>query len=287
MSTERGQVRKMAIKVYKRNTAGRRNMSIVKSDTVTDKKPEKSLVVGQSRKAGRSGGKISVRHQGGGHKQKYRMVDFHQEKVGIPGRIAAIEKDPNRSAFIALVVYADGEKSYVLASDGMRTGDSIVAGPDAPVKNGNRTKVKNIPTGTIISNIELFPGHGGQIVRSAGAGATLTAVDEKNAQVKLPSGEIRMISNECYATVGQMSNFEHSAMTIGKAGRSRWMNKRPTVRGSAMNPVDHPHGGGEGRQGIGLKHPKTPWGKPALGKKTRKKAKYSNKFIIKRRTKRK
>jgi len=277
----------MSIKIYKRNHAGRRNMSVVKSELVTRKKPEKSLLGAQKSKAGRSLGKISVRHQGGGHKQRYRIIDFKQDKFDIPGVIAAIEKDPIRSAFIALVHYRDGEKRYILASEGMKTGNAIICSAKAPIKNGNRTKVKNIPVGTIISNIEMFPGRGGQVVRSAGSGATLTAVDEKNAQVKMASGEIRLMSNECYATIGQVSNFEHNAINIGKAGRKRWMGVRPTVRGTVMNPVDHPHGGGEGRQGIGLKHPKTPWGRPALGKKTRKKKRYSNKFIIKRREKRK
>jgi large subunit ribosomal protein L2 len=276
----------MAIKIYKRNTAGRRNMSIVKSDMITDKKPEKSLLAKKISKAGRSHGKISVRHQGGGHKQRYRLVDFMQNKFDIPGKVAAVERDPNRSAFIALVFYKDGEKRYIMATEGLKVGQEIVVSEKAPVKSGNRAKLKNIPVGTIVCNVELFPGRGGQIVRSAGSGATLTAVDEKSAQIKMPSGEIRMFSNECYATIGQMSNFENNAVTIGKAGRSRHMGIRPAVRGSAMNPVDHPHGGGEGRQGIGLKHPKTPWGKPALGKKTRKKYKYSNKYIIKRRIKR-
>lgn len=277
----------MAIKIYKRNTAGRRNMSIVKSEMVTDKKPEKSLLASQKSRAGRSLGKISVRHQGGGHKQRYRVVDFMMDKFGIPGKIAAIERDPNRSAFIALVNYRDGEKRYILASEGMKAGMEIICAENAPVKSGNRLKVKNIPVGNIISNIELFPGNGAQIIRSAGSGATLTAVGDEDAQLKMSSGEIRIVSKECYATIGQVSNFEHNAITIGKAGRSRWMGIRPGVRGSAMNPVDHPHGGGEGRQGIGLKHPKTPWGKPALGKKTRKKQRYSNKFIVKRREKRK
>jgi len=254
---------------------------------VTDKKPEKSLLASQKSRAGRSLGKISVRHQGGGHKQRYRVVDFMMDKFGIPGKIAAIERDPNRSAFIALVNYRDGEKRYILASEGMKAGMEIICAENAPVKSGNRLKVKNIPVGNIISNIELFPGNGAQIIRSAGSGATLTAVGDEDAQLKMSSGEIRIVSKECYATIGQVSNFEHNAITIGKAGRSRWMGIRPGVRGSAMNPVDHPHGGGEGRQGIGLKHPKTPWGKPALGKKTRKKQRYSNKFIVKRREKRK
>lgn len=275
----------MAIKVYKRNTAGRRNMSVVKPDNLTDQKPEKSLLSKLSRKYGRSKGKISVRHKGGGHKRRYRLVDFKMDKLGIPGKIVSIEKDPNRSALIALVNYKDGEKRYVLASDGMKVGIEIISGENAPIKKGNRTKLKNIPVGTIISNVEIFKGKGGQVVRSAGSGATLMATDEKMAQIKLSSGEIRLADKECYATIGQVSNFEHGSINIGKAGKSRWLGKRPAVRGSAMNPVDHPHGGGEGRQGVGLKHPKTPWGKPALGKKTRKKFKYSNKFILKRRKK--
>lgn len=275
----------MAIKVYKRNTAGRRNMSVVKPDNLTDQKPEKSLLSKLSRKYGRSKGKISVRHKGGGHKRRYRLVDFRMDKLDIPGKIVSIEKDPNRSALIALISYKDGEKRYVLASDGMKVGIEIISGENAPIKKGNRTKLKNIPVGTIISNVEIFKGKGGQVVRSAGSGATLMATDEKMAQIKLSSGEIRLADKECYATIGQVSNFEHGSINIGKAGKSRWLGKRPAVRGSAMNPVDHPHGGGEGRQGVGLKHPKTPWGKPALGKKTRKKFKYSNKFILKRRKK--
>jgi large subunit ribosomal protein L2 len=277
----------MAIKIYKRNTAARRNMSIVKSSMISGQKPEKSLLAKRIRRAGRSGGKISVRHQGGGVKQRYRVVDFTQDKFGIWGRVASIEKDPVRSAFIALINYEDGEKRYILAPEGLKTDQKIISKEDAPIKIGNRAKVKNIPVGTVISNLELFPGKGGQAVRSAGSGAVLTAVDQKTAQIKMSSGEIRLISNDCYATIGQVSNFEHNSITVGKAGRKRHMGVRPGVRGSAMNPVDHPHGGGEGRQGIGLKHPKTPWGKPALGKKTRKKYKYSNKFIIKRRSKRK
>jgi len=244
------------------------------------------LLTKKTSKAGRSNGKISVRHQGGGHKQSYRIVDFKMNKFGIPGKIVAIEKDPNRSSFIALVNYVDGEKRYVLASEGMKEGLEIICAENAPIKLGNRAKIKNIPIGTIISNVEMFPNKKGQLARSAGSSVTLNAViEDGTAQLKLGSGEIRMVSSECYATIGQVSNFEHNAIKIGKAGRSRWMGKRPAVRGSAMNPVDHPHGGGEGRQGIGLKHPKTPWGKPALGKKTRKKKRYSNKFIIKRRSK--
>lgn len=274
----------MAIKIYKKNNAGRRFMSVVKPEGVTDKAPEKSLLAAYKKKAGRSGGKISVRHHGGGHKRRYRVVDFRQDKLGIPGRIAHLEKDPNRSALIALVHYADGEKRYVLATNGMKQGQTVISAENAPIENGNRLLLKNIPIGTIICNIEMQVGKGGQIVRSAGSLATLMALDGPMAQVKLSSGEIRMISKECFATLGQVSNFEHSAERIGKAGRARHLNHRPTVRGTAMNPVDHPHGGGEGRQPLGM-HPKTPWGKPALGKKTRKRKKASNKYIIKRRTK--
>lgn len=274
----------MAIKIYKKNTAGRRNMSVVKPEGVTEKAPEKSLLAKYKKRAGRSNGKISVRHQGGGHKRRYRVIDFRQDKLNVPGRIAHLEKDPNRSALIALVHYRDGEKRYVLATNGMKQGQEIISGESVPVVNGNRMLLKNIPVGTTICNIEMKVGKGGQIVRSAGSSATLMALDGPMAQIKLASGEIRLISKECYATLGQVSNFEHSAERIGKAGRSRWMNRRPTVRGSAMNPVDHPHGGGEGRQPIGM-HPKTPWGKPAMGKKTRRSKKQSNKYIVRRRSK--
>jgi large subunit ribosomal protein L2 len=274
----------MAIKIYKKNHAGRRNMSIVKPEGITDKAPEKSLLAAYKKRAGRSNGKISVRHQGGGHKRRYRVIDFRQDKLNVPGKIAHLEKDPNRSALIALVHYRDGEKRYILATDGMKQGQEVIAGESVPVVNGNRMLLKNIPVGTTICNIEMKVGKGGQIVRSAGSQAVLMALDGPMAQIKLASGEIRLISKECYATLGQVSNFEHSAERIGKAGRSRWMNRRPTVRGSAMNPVDHPHGGGEGRQPIGM-HPKTPWGKPALGKKTRKRKNPSNKYIVRRRIK--
>jgi large subunit ribosomal protein L2 len=274
----------MAIKVYKRNNAGRRNMSVVKPEAVTDRAPEKSLLAPLKKKAGRSHGKISVRHQGGGHKRRFRIVDFRQNKFDIPGVINSIEKDPNRSGLIALVFYVDGEKRYILATQKMRVGQTVVSGENAPIEDGSRLPLKNIPPGTIICNIELKVGKGGQIVRSAGSQATLMALDGPMAQVKLASSEIRLVNKECYATIGQVSNFEHSAVTIGKAGRARHMNKRPAVRGSAMNPVDHPHGGGEGRQPIGM-HPKTPWGKPALGKKTRKKKNPTNKYIVRRRNK--
>jgi large subunit ribosomal protein L2 len=274
----------MAIKIYKRNNAGRRNMSVVKPEAVTDRAPEKSLLAPLKKKAGRSHGKISVRHQGGGHKRRFRVVDFRQNKLGIPGKVASIEKDPNRSGLIALLHFVDGEKRYILATQKMRVGQTVLSGEDAPIEDGNRLPLRNIPTGTIICNIELKVGKGGQIIRSAGTQATLMALDGELAQVKLTSGEIRLVNKECYATIGQVSNFEHSAVAIGKAGRARHMNKRPAVRGSAMNPVDHPHGGGEGRQPIGM-HPKTPWGKPALGKKTRKKKNPTSKYIVRRRSK--
>lgn len=274
----------MAIKIYKRNTSGRRNMSVVKPDGVVDKAPEKSLLRPLTKKAGRSGGKISVRHQGGGHKRRFRVIDFKQNKFGIPGVVAALEKDPNRSAVIALIHYKDGEKRYILATGGMKVGQTVMSGENAPIENGNRVMLKNIPAGTTICNIEMKVGKGGQIVRSAGSQAKLMALDGELAQVKLASGEIRLIHKDCYATLGQVSNFEHSAEKIGKAGRSRWKNKRPAVRGSAMNPVDHPHGGGEGRQPLGM-HPRTPWGKLTLGKKTRKRNNPTNKYIVRRRNK--
>ena len=273
----------MAIKDYKKNHAGRRNMSIVKPVAVTDKAPEKSLTVALHRQFGRSHGKISVRHKGGGEKRRYRLVDFCQTQFpGIPATIVSIEKDPNRSALIALITYVNGAKSYILATENMRVGQTVICDAAAPVAPGNRLQLKNIPAGTTICNIELLVGKGGQIVRSAGCAATLMAIDATYAQVKLTSGEIRRINRECYATIGQVSNFEHGMETLGKAGRSRHLGRRPHVRGSAMNPVDHPHGGGEGRQPLGM-HPKTPWGKPALGKKTRRKKKASDRVIVKRR----
>ncbi len=275
----------MAIKVYKKNHAARRNMSIVKPIAVTDKKPEKSLCISLNKKAGRSNGKISVRHRQVGHKKLYRLVDFKQNKFDIPGTIIAIERDPNRSALIALVQYIDGEKRYVLATEGMRVGMKIVSGENAPLNEGNRTKLKNIVSSTSVSNIEMKRGKGGQIIRSAGSSALVMSVDDTYAQIKMPSGEIRLIDNECYATIGAVSNFEHNTVSIGKAGRARHMGKRPAVRGTVMNPVDHPHGGGEGRQPIGLKYPKTPWGKPALGVRTRKKSKSSDRYIVKSRHK--
>jgi large subunit ribosomal protein L2 len=276
----------MAVKVYKRNTAGRRKMSIVKAENLTDKKPEKSLVKALNKKVGRSHGTISMRYRGGGAKKKYRMIDFKMRKTGIESRIEAIEKDPNRSALIALLVDADGEKRYILATQNMKAGDKIIVDEKVPMNEGNRMMLKNIPIGTAVCNIEMVAGKGAQIVRSAGASALLQAIDNGMAQLKLPSTEIRLVREDCYATIGQISNFEHNIYRIGKAGRKRHMGRRPTVRGSAMNPVDHPHGGGEGTQPIGLKYPKTPWGKPALGVKTRKKKSASDKYIVRRRKKR-
>lgn len=277
----------MSVKVYKRNTAGRRGMSIAKPDNLTDKKPERSLLGKINRKYGRSKGKISMRHRGAGAKRRYRQIDFRMDKYDIPGKIVAIEKDPFRSALIALVVFEDGDKRYVLASSGMKKGKSILISEKAPIKEGNRLQLKNVPVGSAVCNVELSRGAGAKLMRSAGSSAMLQAVDEGMAHLKLASGEVRMVKEDCFATLGQVSNSEHNNIRVGKAGRKRHMGRRPRVRGTAMNPIDHPHGGGEGSQPIGLKHPKTPWGKPALGVKTRKKKRYSDKFIIQRRKKRK
>jgi len=280
----------MAIKKYKPTSPGRRGMTGIDYRKLTKKKPEKALLSPKTRKAGRgSEGKITTRHKGGGAKKRYRIIDFKRDKFDIPAKIAAVEYDPNRSAFIALAIYADGEKRYILAFHNIKVGDKIIASrkENTEIKVGNRLCLKHILPGTSVYNIEMIPGKGGQIVRSAGSSAVVSVVEGGFAQVNLPSGEVRKIPEEAMATIGQVSNVEHSMVVIGKAGRSRWMGKRPTVRGSAMNPVDHPHGGGEGRQPIGLKYPKTPWGKPALGKKTRKKNKPSNKYIIKGRKKKK
>jgi len=247
--------------------------------------PEKSLTRFLKRKKGRSHGKISVRYKGGGHKRLFRMIDFKMDKIGVPAVVERIERDPNRSALIALLKYGDGEKRYVVAVKGMKEGSKVVAGEKATVRSGNRLPLKNIPVGTAVSLVEMFPGKGAQFARSAGSSVVPMSIEAGISQLKLASGEVRKVSADCFATVGQVSNYLHNTVVIGKAGRSRWRGIRPTVRGTVMNPIDHPHGGGEGRQGIGLKHPKTPWGKPALGKKTRKKHKYSNKFIVKRRKK--
>lgn len=272
------------IKNYKPTTPGRRGASEVDFSVITKKKPEKTLVVPLKKNAGRdSRGRISVRHQGGGHKRLYRIIDFKQDKINVPAKVASIEYDPNRSAFIALLHYADGEKRYILAAEGLKVGQTVVVAEDAPLEIGNRLPLKNIPVGTQIHNVELLPGRGGQMCKSAGSFTQVLAHDAGYAHLSLPSKEVRMVPQDAMASIGQVSNPAHNTITIGKAGRSRWMGIRPTVRGTAMNPVDHPHGGGEGRAPIGLKHPKTPWGKPAMGKKTRKKKKHSNKYILKRR----
>ncbi|AIS53188.1 50S ribosomal protein L2 [Thermoanaerobacter kivui] len=274
----------MGIKTFKPTSPGRRQMTVLTFEEVTKDKPEKSLVVSLTKSGGRNVyGRITVRHRGGGHKRKYRIIDFKRDKDGIPGKVAAIEYDPNRTAYIALIHYVDGEKRYIIAPHGLKVGDVIESGENVDIKIGNALPLRNIPVGTIIHNIELTPGKGGQLVRAAGAAAQLMAKEGDYVQVRMPSGEIRLIRADCRATIGQVSNLDHENVKIGKAGRSRWLGIRPTVRGSAMNPVDHPHGGGEGKAPIGHPGPLTPWGKPALGYKTRKKHKASDKFIIKRR----
>ncbi|PYZ95653.1 50S ribosomal protein L2 [Alteribacter lacisalsi] len=276
----------MAIKKYKPITNGRRGMTGLDFQEITTDKPEKSLLAPRKQRAGRNNqGRISVRHQGGGHKRQYRIIDFKRDKDGIPGRVATIEYDPNRSANIALINYADGEKRYILATKGLQVGTEIVSGKDADIKPGNALQLKDIPVGTIIHNIELKPGKGGQLVRSAGAEAQLLGKEGQYVLVRLRSGETRMILATCRATIGQVGNVEHELVNIGKAGRNRWLGKRPTVRGSVMNPNDHPHGGGEGRAPIGRKSPMSPWGKPTLGYKTRKKNKDTDKYIVRRRKK--
>ena len=274
----------MALKIYKATTPGRRNMSGYSFQEITKSKPEKRLVKGAKKNAGRNNvGKLTIRHQGGGHKQLYRKVDFSQrEKINIPGTVRAIEYDPNRSAYIMLVVYKDGDKRYHIAPEGMKVGTEIITKEKAKIKVGNRLTLKYIPVGYDIHNVELVKNRGGQIVRSAGSRGKVVAVEGSFAQVEIPSGEVRLIDKNCYATIGVVSNIEHNNISIGKAGRKRWMGKRPEVRGKAMNPVDHPHGGGEGAQPIGLTGPKTPWGMPALGLKTRRR-KYSDRFIVKNR----
>ncbi|MEK4427476.1 50S ribosomal protein L2 [Solibacillus sp. FSL K6-1523] len=276
----------MAIKKYKPTSNGRRNMTSLDFAEITTNKPEKSLLAPKTRKAGRNNqGKITVRHHGGGHKKQYRVIDFKRIKDDIPGRVATIEYDPNRSANIALINYADGEKRYILAPKGLEVGQTIVSGPESDIKVGNALPLINIPMGTTIHNIEMKPGKGGQLVRSAGTSAQVLGREGKYVIVRLQSGETRLILATCRATIGQVGNEQHELVNIGKAGRSRWLGKRPAVRGSVMNPNDHPHGGGEGRSPIGRKSPMTPWGKPALGYKTRKKKNKSSKFIIRGRKK--
>lgn len=274
----------MGIKKYNPTSPGLRGMTVSTFEEITTDKPEKALTVTLKKHAGRNvRGKITVRHRGGGTRAKYRIIDFKRNKDDIPAAVKSIEYDPNRSANIALVCYADGEKRYIIAPNKLKVGDVIVSGPDSDIKVGNALPIANIPVGTIIHNIELKPGKGAQMVRSAGNGAQLMAKEGNYAQVRLPSGEVRMVRINCRATIGEVGNIEHANIQIGKAGRKRHMGWRPTVRGSVMNPNDHPHGGGEGRAPIGRKGPVTPWGKPALGYKTRNKHKDSNKYIVRRR----
>ena len=274
----------MAMKTYKAYTPSRRNMTTLDYSEITKKTPEKSLLAVKKEKAGRNSyGRITVRHQGGGNRQKYRIMDFKRKKDGIEAEVIGIEYDPNRSANIALIQYKDGEKAYILAPQGLKDGDKVISGVAVDIKPGNCMEINSIPVGTLIHNIELNPGQGGKLVKAAGQSAQLMAKEGKYAHIRLPSGEMRLVLANCRATIGVIGNSEHSNVKIGKAGRKRHMGWRPEVRGSAMNPVDHPHGGGEGRAPIGHNGPLTPWGKPALGYKTRNKKKQTNKFIVKRR----
>jgi large subunit ribosomal protein L2 len=274
----------MGIKQYKPTSPGRRGATGYTFEEITKKKPEKSLIVPLKKKAGRnSQGRVTVRHRGGGAKRMLRLIDFKRDKFGVPGKVAAIEYDPNRSARIALVHYADGEKRYILWPVGLKVGDMIMSGPEAEIRPGNALPLKRIPLGTAVHNLELCLKRGGQLVRSAGSAAQVMAKEERYVQVRLPSGEIRKVLADCMATIGQVGNVEHSQIKLGRAGRSRLMGRRPVVRGSAMNPCDHPHGGGEGKAPIGMPGPKTPWGKPALGYRTRRN-KSSDKYIVRRRS---
>jgi large subunit ribosomal protein L2 len=276
----------VGIKKYRPTSPGRRFMSVSTFEEITTDKPEKSLLAPLHKRAGRNNqGKITVRHQGGGHKRQYRIIDFKRNKDGIPARVATIEYDPNRSARIALLNYADGEKRYIIAPHGLKVGDVVLSGENVDIRVGNALPLSAIPVGTVIHNIELQPGKGAQLARAAGASAQLMAKEGKYAHVRLTSGEVRLIRVECRATIGQVGNLDHENVNIGKAGRSRHMGIRPTVRGVVMNPVDHPHGGGEGRAPVGRKSPMSPWGKPTLGKKTRKKNNPTDKYIVRRRKK--
>lgn len=275
----------MPVKVYKPTSPGRRGMSVSTFEEITRIEPEKSLLAPLKKKAGRNNqGRITVRHRGGGHKRRYRIIDFKRDKHGVPATVAAIEYDPNRTAHIALLIYADGAKRYILAPGGVKVGDKLMSGPEAEIRIGNALPIYRIPLGTQLHNIELQPGKGGQLVRSAGTSAQLLAKEGTYAQIRLPSGEVRLISQNCLATIGQIGNADHSNLVLGKAGRKRWLGFRPTVRGSAMDPNSHPHGGGEGASPIGMPGPKTPWGKPTLGAKTRRN-KRTDKYIVRRRRK--
>jgi large subunit ribosomal protein L2 len=274
----------MPVKKMKPTSPGKRQMTVADFSELSKKRPEKSLTESLSKSGGRNAqGRIAVRHRGGGHKRLYRRIDFKRTKEGIPARVVAVEYDPNRSARIALLRYADGEKAYILAPVGLRVGDEVSAGAGADIKPGNAMQLQDMPVGTVVHNVELEPGRGGAMVRSAGVGAQLMAKEGAYALLRLPSGELRRVLARCRATVGQVGNPEHENITLGKAGRSRHLGRRPSVRGVAMNPVDHPHGGGEGKSPIGHKHPLTPWGKPALGVKTRAKHKRSDRLIVRRR----
>lgn len=276
----------MAIKGFKPTTPARRKMTVASFEEITKTTPEKSLLTTINKTAGRNThGRITSRHRGGGVKRKYRIIDLKRDKDNIPARVAAIEYDPYRTAYIALLNYADGEKRYIIQPNGLKVGDVVESGSDADIKVGNTLMLADIPVGTTVHNIEMTPGRGGQIARSAGSSAQLMAKEGKYAQLRLPSGEFRLISQRCKATIGQVGNISHELITLGKAGKSRYLGNRPHVRGSAMNPVDHPHGGGEGRTPIGRPSPMTPWGKKALGLKTRKKSKKSDMYLVRRRTK--
>ena len=274
----------MAIKKYGPTTPGRRGMTVTDYSVLSKVAPERSLLEPMKKHSGRNNtGRITVRHQGGGNRTKYRVIDFKRQKTDMPATVKTLEYDPNRSAFIALIEYEDGEKRYILAPVGLKAGHKIMTGPDADILPGNALPIANIPVGTVIHNIELHPGNGAQLVRAAGTSAQLMAKEGNDAQIRMPSGEVRIVRTNCYATIGQVGNIEHENINIGKAGRKRHMGWRPTVRGSVMNPNDHPHGGGEGRAPVGRSGPVTPWGKPALGYKTRKGKNPTSKFIVKRR----
>jgi large subunit ribosomal protein L2 len=276
----------LPVQKFNPTTPSRRQMTMSTFEEVTATEPEKSLLAPLFKRAGRNNqGKITVRHHGGGHKRKYRIIDFKRTKDGIPGRVATIEYDPNRTSYIALINYVDGEKTYIIAPKGLKVGDEIMSGPTADIKVGNALALENIPVGSVIHNIELKPGAGGQLVRAAGTSAQLLGKEDAYVTIRLTSGEIRRILKTCRATIGTVGNQDHELINVGKAGRNRWLGKRPTVRGVVMNPNDHPHGGGEGRAPIGRKSPMSPWGKPTLGYKTRKKKKASSKYIVRRRSK--
>lgn len=274
----------MAIRLYRAYTPGTRNRTVSTFNEITRDYPEKSLVISKhNRKGHNNQGKITSRHRGGGHKKQYRIIDFKRNKVNIPAKVASVEYDPNRNARIALLHYKDGQKSYILHPRTLQVGSTIISGPNSPIEVGNALPLAAIPLGTAVHNIELTPGKGGQIVRAAGTYAQIVAKDGEFVTLKLPSSEVRVVRKQCYASIGQIGNIDASNITIGKAGRNRWLGKKPKVRGVVMNPVDHPHGGGEGRSPIGKTHPVTPWGKPALGIKTRNPKKYSNNYILRRR----